>query len=883
VSLNPGTHVGPYEVIAQIGEGGMGEVYRATDTNLGRQVALKVLRDAFAQDPERLARFEREAKTLAALNHPNIAIIHGFEKTSAVSALVMELVEGPTLADRIARAPIPIDEALPIARQIAEALEAAHEQGIIHRDLKPANIKLRPDDTVKVLDFGLAKLTDPAAAQKGPAVTQSPSITSPQMTQLGVILGTAAYMSPEQAKGRRIDKRSDIWAFGCVLYEMLTGQSAFGGDDVTDTLAAIVRAEPAWGAVPANTPEAVRRLLRRCLTKDLQQRLPEITTARLDIQDAQLDEAPAVAQSSERRSAALRWAALLASVAAIGLVATAALRRDARPPELRVDIATPPTGAPTAFALSPDGLKLVFAAPSNGQMMLWLRSLEDGSTRVLAGTDGVGSAFWSPDSRSLGFLFGGSVKRLDLSDGSVRTLVERGGGGSGGGAWNNDGVILYAVSSATALSRLGAAAPGPVAAATTLAARESGHLQPTFLPDGRRFIYYVRGTPDVSGIYLASLDGGTPRRLVTSDACGVVAAGHLVFPRQGALVAQPFDFDRLDVTGEAFRIAEPVHGGNDSTAAVYAVSASSGGALAFRPVAPPRDQFVWFDRSGVERGRIPDSEGAGAPELSTDGRRVLATRQSGASRDLWGFDLARASWTRLTTDVGHNGVWSPEGRRIGYQRSMQGTTDLFIKPADLSAVETRVLSTSPLKKMLQWSPDGRFLLYTSKRADGLDNDILVLPLDGDRTPVPLAQTRFEEHDARFSPDGKWIAYQSNETGRFEIWAQPLARGERVQISTTGGAQVQWRGDGRELFYVALDERLMAVPLRRSSDGNALEPGTAVPLFLTRIPGGAVQSGGNRQQYVVAPDGQRFLVRTLVSDANTRAITLLLNWNPEAKK
>ncbi|HXG89163.1 MAG TPA: protein kinase [Vicinamibacterales bacterium] len=527
--LNTGTRLGPYEIVAPLGAGGMGEVYRARDTKLNRDVAIKVLLPAVANDPDRLARFSLEAQVLASLNHPNIAHIHGIEESSGVTALVMELVEGEDLSQRIARGAIPLDEAWPIARQIAEAVEAAHEQGIIHRDLKPANIKVRPDGTVKVLDFGLAKALEPTAASSATAAN-SPTL-SLHATQAGMILGTAAYMAPEQARGRPVDKRADVWAFGAVLYEMLTGARAFAGEDITDTIVAVMSKEPDWGRLPAGTPSRVRGLIRRCLEKDVKRRLQAIGEARIHLgdlvsgaRDPGADEAlptRATATPSSSRGTRLAWVvAAVALLAAAGLAVPAVryLREapPAAPPATRTEITTPVGGDPLSFALSPDGTQIVFVAAGDGAPRLWLRSLSTTTAQPLAGTEGAAYPFWSPDSRSVAFFADGQLKRLDLGGGAPRALAAAPDGRSG--SWNTDGVVLFAPNSGSPLFRV-AAAGGNAAPVTTLD-RQASHRWPVFLPDGRHFVFYAQGGPDTRGIHLGTLDAGASTRLTAADTAG---------------------------------------------------------------------------------------------------------------------------------------------------------------------------------------------------------------------------------------------------------------------------------------------------------------------------------------------------------------------------
>jgi eukaryotic-like serine/threonine-protein kinase len=534
VSIAPGVRLGRYEILAAIGAGGMGEVYRARDTELGRDVALKILPDAFARDPDRIARFRREAQLLASLNHPHIGAIYGLEDARGVPALVLELVEGPTLADRLMNGGIACDEALAIARQIADALEAAHEQGIVHRDLKPANIKLRPDGTVKVLDFGLAKALDAAAPAAD--VSLSPTLTSPAMTRLGVVLGTAPYMSPEQARGKTVDKSSDIWAFGCVLYEMLSGARAFGGNDVTETIAAIIRAEPEWSRLPASTPDSIRRLLRRCLEKDGKRRLADIRDARLEIDEA--EHAPRVASSvapgKSRRRERLMWSAALVLVASVAVASMLRRGNTAAPlPEMRVEITTPPTTDVVSMAISPDGEKLAFVASSDGRPRLWLRSMATGSARPLAGTDGASFPFWSPDSRSIGFFANEMVNRIDVDGGSLRALARAPVGA--GGTWSGDGVILYTLVPDSPISSVSDTGANPAFLPGAADRLQGGHRFPQFLPDGRHFLYYVADGA-ARGVYVGSLDGPDRTRLFDADAAAVfLPPGEVLFLRASTL------------------------------------------------------------------------------------------------------------------------------------------------------------------------------------------------------------------------------------------------------------------------------------------------------------------------------------------------------------
>ncbi len=908
-----GDTLGPYRVLAKLGEGGMGQVFRARDTKLDRDVAIKVLPEAFAHDAERLARFTREAKTLASLNHPNIAQIHGLEESGGITALVMELVEGDDLSQRIARlrapgpsarqAGMPLDEALPIAKQIAEALEAAHEQGIVHRDLKPANIKVRMDGTVKVLDFGLAKALD--AHTSSATADNSPTITSPADfrhgygaagTEAGMILGTPAYMSPEQARGITVDKRTDVWAFGVVLFEMLTGQRLFAGATVSDTLAAVLTTEPDWTTLPAGTPAPIRRLLRRCVEKDRKRRLDSAAGARLEIDDAltapSAIEGTATSPTTSASRGRLAWmVAAAAVVAAAGLAIPAARHlREVVPDPLpiRFEIQPPPTDDPLSFAVSPDGRQLAFVATSDGSVSrLWIRALDQTQAQPLTGTDGASYPFWSPDSRTVGFFAGGRLKRIDSSGGAALDLAMAPIGR--GGTWNREGIILFTPDPRSGLARV-AAAGGP----STLVAREGfgqpayGPRFPQFLPDGRRFLCYLQlAPPELRGVYLGSLDGGDMVRVLVADTMATHAPpGYLLEARQGQLVAWSFNAAQGVVSGDPVPIASDVIG-ND-TVGRGAFSVSETGVLVYRAAtSAQRRQLTWVDRAGrvlSTVGSADDTTAPAGPELAPDGRRVVWYRQVQGNSDAWLMDVSRGVETRFTSGPGADitPLWSPDGSRVAFASSRSGNIDLVEHPAAGAGGERTLLSTRDTKYPLSWSADGRFLLYRSANATTGRQDLWALPLTGDKTPVPVVQTNFDETEGQFSPDGRWLAYVSNESRRFEVMVRPFpGSGETVQVSAVGGSQVRWSSDGTELFYIAPDARLMAVSIAARTGSQALVVGAPVPLFSTRLATGANVTG-TKPQYAVAPDG-RFLLNARVDEGASPPLAVVVNWTDALKR
>ncbi len=873
MTISTGARLGTYEILGALGAGGMGEVYRARDSNLKRNVAIKVLPESFSHDTERVARLRREAEVLASLNHPRIAAIYDLIEVGTVPFLILELVEGDTLAGRISRGPLTCQDALAIASQIAEALEAAHDRGIVHRDLKPANIKITPDDHVKVLDFGLAKMHAGAAGDLPQVDLSTRMVTSP-----GVILGTVAYMSPEQANGAETSRASDMWAFGCVLFEMLAGSRAFEGATTSEVLANVLKTEPDLKRLPAGTPERVRRLLRRTLQKDQRLRLRDMRDARLEIDDVRRDAAdtPRATDGRSRRWERLAWTSAVGLLAVIaGVLGVRAFRPTPPASEIRLDINTPPTRS-ASLAVSPDGLKVVFAGTSEGQSRLWLRSLDSSLTRPLAGTERGLAPFWSPDGRSIGFFADGKLKRVDIAGGAPQRLAP--GGVPLGGAWNSDGTIIFGINPGGPILRMSADG-GEFTAATRLAsAQERGHVHPKFLPDGRHFLFYAIGSPEARGVYVGQLGDLNTTRLFAADGPAVYSAtGHLLFIRDGKLWAHSFDPNRLELKGEPFSI--------ENVAPGTAVSASPAGTIAYRT--PPADsgqrQLVWIDRSGkiIEKVVYRDTAALG-PSLSPDGRRIAVYREKDGNMDIWSYETARRAWDRITFDPGDDiwPLWSHDGASIafGAVRGLHGVVNLYRRLLSApEGSEQLLLSTSEAKFPMDFSQDGRLLLY-DEIDPKLGSDLWVLPLDGSHKPLALVRTEFDEGLAQFSPDGRWIAYQSDKTGRAEIYVRPFpGPGDDVRASIEGGSQARWNSNGQELFYIGADDRLMAVPIRVSPVSKAIEPGIPRGLFGTNV--GSSVTLAYRQQYVVSADGQSFVLNSAVTEGTASPITVILNWKP----
>jgi serine/threonine-protein kinase len=885
VALGPSVRVGPYEVTAKIGSGGMGEVWRASDTNLGRDVAIKVLPDAFAQDAERLARFEREAKTLAALNHPNIAAIYGLEKSDGTRALVMELVEGPTLADRVARGALPVDEALPIARQIADALEAAHEQGIIHRDLKPANIKVREDGTVKVLDFGLAKAFAPENANASPGdLSHSPTITSPAMTQAGMILGTAAYMSPEQARGKAVDKRADIWAFGCVLYEMLTGRRAFGGDDVTDTLANVLKTDPDWTCLPSEVSSRVRNVLKRCLTKDHSRRIPGIAAVRFLIDELDEPESP-TAQTRARTTHRTMYLALAVGVttAILGAAATWAIaRRISESPEtspvIRLTVGQSATTARLmrsfyrGLAISRDGARVVYGgASASVPMPLMLRVLDRFDETALAGTEGARFPFFSPDGTWIAFVNPNDELRKVPAAGGPTTPLARLNGSVSGATWGPGGIVVSA-GRERGLYQVPAAGGEPtVLAAPDASAGETDYDVPEALPNGRG-ILFAAGTEAGSRIAVLELpsrrvrtvapSGTSPKYFEVPDS----PLGFLVYADGSTVRAVRFDADALETVGPTESVLENV--ATIGRSSQFAVSHQGLLVYISGSIGILR-RLAWIGRTGDEEPIDAPVRSYAFLRLSPDEQRVALDVRDGVSR-LWIWDVARRSLEPLTagpTDT--HPIWSPDGRSVVYTSGPTTGRRLLRQLADgTGQPQVLMAASTDLAAPTSFVPDGTTVIVQA------GNNIGAVGPDTKGRADELLSQPFAERNGEVSPDGRWLAYESNESGRFEIYVRPFpdVDGPRTMVSAAGGRQPSWNRSGGELFYVALDGALMAVPLRTSP---TLSRGTPRKLFDLAPP-----PTNPARIYDATRDGRRFVV---LKDADVSAqLSVVVNWGQEVR-
>jgi len=874
-----------YKIIEKIGQGGMGVVYRAEDTNLSREVAIKVLPEQFTKDPQRLARFEREAKLLAQLNHPNIAAIYGLEEADGVRFLALELVEGETLAERVAKGPLPVKETLEICRQIAEGVEAAHEKGVIHRDLKPANVKVTPEGKVKILDFGLAKAFEGEAPVSD--ISQSPTLTE-EMTRAGVILGTAAYMSPEQARGEEVDKRTDIFAFGCVLYELLTGRKAFDGKTVTDTLAKVLEGVPDWKALPNNTPWRIQELLQRCLSKDPDDRLLHIGEARIQIKKA-LEEptesptgVPTAVQPGQQRWAlgvALALGAVFAGLAVWLLIQPSApeqpLNRFVIRPSPPVVLASVNS---KKVAISPDGRHIVYMGVGEGGLQLYLRTLDDFVDRPIPGTaNPSGMVFFSPDGESIGFFSESKLKKTSLAGGSPITLCDAP-PGRRSGDWFEDTIVFTAqFGSGQGLYRVSANGGEPeMLAIGNPDEGEQGYIVSDFLPDGKNLLFDIRSITGYQTVLL-SLETGE-RKVVLENArqARYLPTGHLFYEqsRTGNLMVVPFDLAALEVIGDSMQVVQGV------SQARYQVdyAISDNGTLIYVPSTSTGSldrTLVWVDRDGKEEPLAAEPQGYLSPRISPDGSRLAITVSESGGVDVWIYDLERETLTRLTFDPAADlfPVWTPDGQRIVFDSSRDGTVqNLFWKAADGTGQVERLTTSQNNQRAHSFSPDGKRLVFR----DLVTRDLQVLSMEGERTSQPLFQSQFDESKAMISPDGHWIAYESNETGR-QIYVRPFPNVEegKWQISRDGGQEPVWAPRGQELFY-RNGEAMMVVGIKTEPTFTA---GNPVVLFRGRY--GTSETGVN---YDISPDGQRFLMMKEADEEYGQAqVNVVLNWLEELKR
>jgi serine/threonine protein kinase/WD40 repeat protein len=859
-----------YRMIAKIGEGGMGEVWRAVDTKLGREVAIKILPEAFTQDEDRLARFTREAQVLASLNHPNIASIHGVEER----ALIMELVEGPTLAERIAQGPMLLEEALAAAAQIAEGLEYAHERGVVHRDLKPANLKITPEGRLKILDFGLAKAAPGDATPIDPE--SSPTLTM-RATQAGIIIGTAAYMSPEQAMGKPVDKRADIWSFGAVLWELLTGRQLFKGETVTDTLAGVLREPIDFARLPAETPAPIRGLLRRCLDRNPKTRLRDIGEARIALKEPAAHLPATVTAPPAPRSF---WPWIAAACAATTLAMGALyLHRPAEEPRvLKLQISPPAKSAlvSTAPAISPDGRRIAFVAVTDGVHHVWTRDLDSLESRLLPGTEGAIEPFWSPDSRSIGFFAEGYLKKIDAAGGPASSLCDAPAGR--GGTWSQNGVIVFSPSFSGGLLRVSSAGGASVRLTTVdQAAGEAAHIYPSFLPDGRHVLYFAMNRDHAKhALWVADLNSKERRRILpTSTNTAYAPPGFLLLVRDGTLMALPFNAATAQVTGEAVPVAEQVdyYLGMNQSRALFSVSGN--GVLVYGTgMSRGRIQLTWFDRSSKLLGTVGPPGLVNWPAISPDGKTVAVSRddpQTGVS-DVWLYDLARGSSNRLTSHSKGNSLfplWSPDGEYVSYSSDWDSETKLYRKASGGGGAEEILYAPRPSMRADDWSRDGRYLVGEQGNSVARGN-LWVFPLFGDGKQYQFLNSEFHETRARISPDSRWLAYVSDRTGRNEVYVTSFpAAGAQTQISTGGGSFPAWSGDGKQLFYLAGTRQLMAVAIKA---GSRIEAG--IPEFLFEVP--FATTSGNSSRFDVAKDG-RFLIPVDATSSALPSIVVVGNW------
>ncbi len=893
MTLAPGSRLGPYEILSAVGAGGMGEVYKAKDTRLDRTVAVKVLPPHLSENAEFRQRFEREARTISSLSHPHICALHDIGSQDGVEYLVMEYLEGETLADRLAsRGALPLEQVLRYGVEIADALDKAHRQGIVHRDLKPGNVMITKSG-VKLLDFGLAKAMEANRSQSG--LTSSPTVAGgPALTREGTILGTFQYMAPEQLEGKETDARTDIFALGCVLYEMVTGRKAFSGASQASLVSAIMKEEPApISEVQPTSPPALDRIVKTCLAKDPDDRWQSASDLKRELRwIGEGSQAGTVAPVVGRRPGRERLAwglmalAFLAGLAAVVAAMRSADRAAALSRPVRTSIVLPDQTAVRGLAISPDGRRVVVVArDSSGKNLLWIRPLDSLSVQALPGTENPSFPFWSPDSRFIGFFADGKLKKIDASGGPAETLCDA--PVNRGGAWGREGVIVFSPVSDGPLYRVSASG-GPPAPLTRFdpVRGETSHRWPFFLPDGRRFLYVVAsfgGRREKTGIYVGSLDSKEETFLASANSRVAYAPpGYLLFARDRNLLAQPFDAKETRILGDPLPVAGQVQFFPQNYNTLFTVSEN--GVLLYQPrSAAGVAQLVWFTRSGAPIVPLGAPGDQANPRISPDGKRVGLdiNDPSTGNNDVWIYESSGGIPTRLTSDPGFdNGpIWSPDGSRVSFMSLRKGKADLFQKSSRGAGSEEALYVSDRSKYPTDWSPDGRLILYRGFD-ENTNLELWTVPVSGDRKPTPFLKAAFGVDHGQFSPDGRWVAYASNESGRWEIYVAPFPEpGGNWKVSSAGGSEPRWRRDGKELYYIAPDGKLMAVDVKVGS--SAFEAGAARSLFQTRRREHI--AAADLFSYDVSADGQRFLVNTDVGEVTSSPLTVVLNWTAELKR
>jgi Tol biopolymer transport system component/tRNA A-37 threonylcarbamoyl transferase component Bud32 len=908
MTLNAGTRLGPYEIVSPIGAGGMGEVYKAKDARLGRDVAIKVLPSHLIDDPDLKARFEREARAISQLTHPHICTLYDVGNADGVEYLVMELLEGQTLADRVEKGPLSTDQVIRFGMEIADALDRAHRAGIVHRDLKPGNVMLTKSG-VKLLDFGLAKT---AASERGVSDLSSLPTelgASRPLTQKGTVMGTFQYMAPEQLEGKDADARTDIFALGCVLYEMATGKKAFTGASQASLVSSILRDEPMpISQIAPMAPPALDRLVKTCLAKDPEERWQSARDVMSELrwigQAGSQAGAPAVVVTRRKNREKLAWGIAAAALAGVAVLTTIALRRHEAPAAaVRFEVSPPPeTRFGYGLAISPDGSQLVFEGASIGKQKLYLRRLSSTEVKELPGTEGAVFPFWSPDGTRLGFFTAGTLKRYDLATGSAQTLAPAANGR--GGTWSRDGVILFAPDTGTGISRVSADG-GAVALETTLDphSQEGSHRWPYFLPDGRHYLYMVRGAAaGKPGIYAGTL-GSKKRRFVAeaNSAMAYSPPGLLLYIRQKALVAQNFDAGSLETKGAPFPVVADMEALGDTQPTGYVrMSVSDNGVLAVRSGVSSVSQFAWLDREGKKLSTVGSASEQDEPTLSPDEKYVVFERNDPAAgtNDLWRLDLERGVESRLTYDSGseNTAIWLPDCANVIYSSGgVAGLQNELIQINASGTGDKRVLvhSTEGSVYPDAVSPDGKLLMFEQQTQKG-SIDLMLVPISEGGKPLSeggkslsnagkstaFLASPFDEAHAQFSPDGRFVSYTSSESGRDEIYVRPFPSGpEKWQVSASGGDQATWKADGTELYYLSAQQEIMAVPVAQKPAG--LSFGAPKTLFAVRVPAYGVTL--SRTGFQVSRDGTRFLVNAVTGGTDRSPITVALNWTADIKR